>query len=304
MVVLIATALSQTVRRKHGPLSEVTPVNMWLFDPDGNVVEEGWRLSELRQLSGLDDAGLIEYLCRNMGYAGITAQPRETTICFNPQIVPAPTLAALLYWLADADANSFKIRSLGPKPAQQHAVADARSALQFVIHLVESCGKSGSERFYRTRLPVDATTLNDQFRNLLSVLHRFATPERSEFFKAYLRQNFAGRFVILSSDPEAGRLLLADAGNGYTGLASKWLRESIGKPIDQLPDRNYWLFVAEAFEATARAGTPTLDDIDAIVRTGAGTSSALSYRRMIVPLRNGTLLGVTVRNRDPIPLSG
>ena len=47
-----------------------------------------------------------------------------------------------------------------------------------------------------------------------------------------------------------------------------------------------------------------LDDIEAVVQTSPGRSSALSYQRLIVPLAGGRVLGVSVRSRAPLALGG
>ena len=280
------------------------PARVMLIDPDGNEVKEGWRLAELRRLSGLADPALLDFLCRSMGYASIFSGPSGATVWINPVILQPTALASLLYWIADSHDPSIVIRVLDRKRSQDHTLADRNAATKFMIHLTERRSKSGADRFFQSRLPIDQAFRNDQFRYLLGMLQNFSAPHANEFVTAYLRQHFAGRFAVFKCDRDAGRILLEVAGSGFTGLASDWAKKAIGRPIDQLYDQDYGAFVAEAFAATARSGLPTLDDIDAIVRTSTGTSNALSYRRLIVPLSDGALLGVTLRSRDPIPLRG
>ena len=277
-------------------------MSVTLIDPDGNELTTGWRLAELRELSGLPDASLHDYLCRNMGYILIRIEPHYLTLRLNPAIVSAPSLAAAFYKAAEYSDATVKAELLGRGPPQAHTLTDGASAIDFISRIVKLRSQSESDRFFRQRAPIGQEMEHDQFRRLIKMLKRYSAPDDSEFVKAHLRRHFDGRYVVLKSDPEAGRLLLADAGSGYTGLANSWASDALGKPVERLFDKCYWSFVSNAFEETVRTGVPTLDDVDAIVRTSPGQSSALSYRRLIVPLAYGRLLGVSVRLRAPIAL--
>jgi hypothetical protein len=277
-------------------------VSVTLIDPAGNELTTGWRLVELRELSGLPDASLYDYLCRNMGYILMRIDPHGLTLRLNPGIVSAPSLAAAFYRIAEYSDSIVKAEILGRGPPQAHTLTDGASAIDFISRIVKLRSASESDRFFRQRAAIGQEMEHDQFRRLVKMLKRYSAPDDSELVKAHLRRHFDGRYVVLKSDPEAGRLLLADAGSGYTGLANHWANEAVGKPVDKLFDKDYWSFVSEAFKETVHAGVPTLDDVDAIVRTSPGQSSALSYRRLIVPLANGRLLGVSVRHRAPIAL--
>lgn len=284
-------------------------MSVTLIDPDGRKVNAGWRLDELRELSGLPDESLFEYLCRNMGYILIRSRdPQSLALRLNPAIVSAPGLAAAFYITAENADATVKVELLGRGAPQSHVLDGVESAIDFVSQVVKVRSISESDRFFRQRAPLGEEMEHRQFRHLLEVLGRFKTPETSEFVKAHLRRHFHGRFVILKGNPEAGRLLLSDAGQGYTGLsnsgqANYWANEAVGKPVDKLFDQAYWSFVSDAFKETAQTGRPTLDDVDAIVLTSPGQSTALSYLRLIVPLSQRSLLGVSVRRREPIVLS-
>lgn len=278
-------------------------MSVTIIDPDGREVNAGWRLDELRELSGLPDDSLLEYLCRNMGYILICSDPESLFLRLNPAIVSAPSLAAAFYITAENADASVTVELLGRGAPQTHVLTGVESAIDFVSQIVKVRSISESDRFFRQRAPLGEEMEHRQFRHLLDVLGRFKSPETSEFVKAHLRRHFHGRFVILKSNPEAGRLLLSDAGQGYTGLSSFWANDAVGKPVDNLFDQAYWSFVSDAFKETAQTGRPTLDDVDAIVMTSPGQSTALSYLRLIVPLSPGSLLGVSVRRREPIVLS-
>lgn len=283
-------------------------MSVTIIDPDGREVNAGWRLDELRELSGLPDDSLFEYLCRNMGYVLIRKDPDSLSLRLNPAIVSAPSLAAAFYVTAENAEATVNVELLGRGAPQSHVLTGVESAIDFVSQVVKVRSVSESDRFFRQRAPLGEEMEHRQFRQLLEVLGRFKSPETSEFVKAHLRRHFHGRFVILKSNLEADRLLLSDAGNGYTGLSNSgpsnnWANDAVGKPVDKLFDQAYWSFVAEAFKETALTGRPTLDDVDAIVLTSPSQSTALSYLRLIVPLSQGSLLGVSVRRREPIVLS-
>ncbi|MFY0615209.1 MAG: hypothetical protein JXQ99_27010 [Hyphomicrobiaceae bacterium] len=275
-----------------------------LIDPDGNELTAGWRLNELRELSGLNDASLYEYLARNMAYIVVGVGPQSLSVRLNPGIVSPPSLAAAFYRTAEFSDLNVDVEFLGRGPPENHTLANGATAIDFISRIVKLRSESASGRFFRQRAPVGQEMAHDQFRRLIEMLKRFSTPQDSEFVKAHLRRHFNGRYVVLKCDHEAGRLLLDDAGGGYTGLDSYWANDAVGKPVEKLFDKDYWSFVSEAFQETIHAGVPTLDDVDAVVRTSPGKSSALSYHRLIVPLADGRLLGVSVRHRAPIALGG
>ncbi len=273
-----------------------------LIDPDGSELTTGWRLNELRELSGLADAPLYDYLCRNMGYVFFRIEPHSLTVRLNPAIVSTSTLAAAFYKTAEYSETPVKAEFLGRGPVQIHALSDGASAIDFISRIVKLRSVTESGRFFRKRAPAGLELANGRFKRLLELLKRFPEPDDNDFVKAHLKRHFAGRYVVMNSSVDAGRLILADAGSGYTGLSSQWAKDALGKPVDKLYDRAYWSFVSEAFEETVRSGIPTLDDIEAVVRTSPGQSSALSYQRLIVPLSNGRVLGVSVRSRAPLAL--
>lgn len=277
-------------------------MSVTLIDPDGNELTTGWRLNELRELSGLADAPLYDYLCRNMGYVLFRFDPPSLTLRLNPSIVSTSTLAAAFYKTAEYSETPVNAELLGRGPMQFHALSDGASAIDFISRIVKLRSVTDSGRFFRQRAPIGSELENERFRRLIDMLKRFPEPDKNEFVKAHLQRHFDGRYVVMTSNVEAGRLILADAGSGYTGLENHWAKDAIGKPVEKLFDKAYWSFVSDAFEETVRGGVPTLDDIEAVVRTSPGHSTALSYQRLIVPLANDRVLGVSVRSRAPLAL--
>ena len=279
-------------------------MSVTLIDPDGNELVAGWRLNELRELSGLADAPLYDYLCRNMGYVFFRVDPHSLTLRLNPSIVSTSTLAAAFYKTAEYADAPVHAELLGRGPMQFHALSDGASAIDFISRIVKLRSMTDSGRLFRQRAAVGSELENARFRRLIDMLKRFSEPDKNEFVKAHLQRHFHGRYVIMDSDTDAGRLILADAGSGYTGLSKQWANGALGKPIDKLYDKAYGSFVSDAFEETIRSGVPSLDDIEAVVQTSPGHSSALSYQRLIVPLAGGRVLGVSVRSRAPLALGG
>ena len=168
-----------------------------LIDPDGNELTTGWRLNELRELSGLPDASLYDYLCRNMGYILIRMDPQCLTLRFNPGIVRAPSLAAVFYRTAEYSDAIVKAELLGRGPPQAHTLTDGASAINFISRIVKLRSASESDRFFRQRAPIGQEMEHNLFRRLVKMLKRFSAPDDSEFVKAHLRRHFDGRYVVL-----------------------------------------------------------------------------------------------------------
>jgi hypothetical protein len=271
-----------------------------LIDPDGQTLEHGWRLSELRMLSRLDEPVLHDYLCRNMGYALLTIDSNQASLRFNPSLTTGPTLSAIFYSVADLGSRAIRVEWYVNATRYSHVCMDSKRAIDFVAALTEKHANKSSDRFYCRTVTVEDEP--EAFRNLRRLFLNHTNNPVNELTIAYLKRRFAGRYVFVKRDRMAGQFVFADVGDGYTGLAESARSISVGKPIDDLYDREYGLFVAGAYREAAETGMPAIKDVDVIIHTHRNKSNALSYCRLILPLPDDMLLGVTVRNRDPIAL--
>lgn len=271
-----------------------------LIDPDGQTLEHGWRLAELRMLSRLEEPVLHDYLCRNMGYAVLTLGSNQVSLRLNPSLTTGPTLAAIFYSLADLEVCPIRIEWYVSAIRYSHVCQDSKRAIDFVGSLVDQHANSGGDRFYCRNVTMEEEP--EAFRQLRRLFRNHAQNPVNELTVAYLKRRFVGRYVFIKRDRTAGQYVFADVGDGYTGLAESGHCISIGQPIDDLYDREYGLFVAGAYREAAETGLPAINDVDVIIHIHRNKSNALSYRRLILPLPNDILLGVTVRNRDPIAL--
>jgi hypothetical protein len=271
-----------------------------LIDPDGQTLEHGWRLSELRMLSRLEEPVLHDYLCRNMGYALLAIDASHVSLRFNPGLTTGPTLSAIFYSLADLASRAIRVEWYVSATRYSHVCMDSKQAIDFVASLIEKNAIKVSDRFYCRNITVEDEP--EAFRHLRRLFQNYTDNPINELTIAYLRRRFVGRYVFVKRDRMAGQFVFADVGDGYTGLAESARSISIGRPINDLYDREYGLFVVGAYREAAETGIPAIKDVDVIIHTHRNKSNALSYRRLILPLPDDMLLGVTVRNRDPITL--
>lgn len=299
-------ALSRVPHRHGQRRSAAVASARFLIDPEGTLPVGEHRLAQLREIAGLDDPSLFTFLCRNMGYVEVQVESTAATItlAYNPSAIGGPAAQRLIRWIGDNGGHSYSLHVHRKSGIEVLAFASGADCLAYVANSVDQ-RRTGERRFFSRSLDI-ASPAGVRYRQLLFLAANNRGGELGSFLREVLIRRFQSRYVVVRPDsggPAGTMLRLIEAGDGYTGLGQDWRRTSLGRPINEVHDAAYGAFVLAAFTAVVRSGAPSLNDIDAVVRTPTG-SMLLSYQRLIVPLAGGRLLGVSARNHDPIRLPG
>jgi transcriptional regulator with XRE-family HTH domain len=115
----------------------------------------------------------------------------------------------------------------------------------------------------------------------------------------------AGLFLrtILVRQVSASRLIIEHLGAGIAILRPCEALLAIGREFDDMPDRNYGAWVAQAYDEALSSRRLRIESVRALIRTSSGTALQGRYDRVLMPWRGkGSemyAMGVSIRRESP-----
>jgi transcriptional regulator with XRE-family HTH domain len=115
----------------------------------------------------------------------------------------------------------------------------------------------------------------------------------------------AGLFLrtILVRQVSASRPIIEHLGAGIAILRPCEALLAIGREFDDMPDRNYGVWVAQAYDEVLSSRGLRIESVRASVRTSRGTTLRTRYNRVLMPWRGkGSemyVMGVSIRQEPP-----
>jgi len=95
------------------------------------------------------------------------------------------------------------------------------------------------------------------------------------------------RTILVRHLGHSSRLITEHFGAGIMIMRPCESLQTIGRELDQQPDRDYGAWMAEAYAETCWARQLRLESVRAFVRTSAGTTLRTRYDRLLMPWRAG-----------------
>ena len=109
--------------------------------------------------------------------------------------------------------------------------------------------------------------------------------------------------TILVRQVSASRLVIEHVGAGIALLRPCETLVAIGREFDDMPDRNYGRWVAQAYDEALGSGGPRVASVRASVRTSAATTLRTRYDRVLLPWRGRGdemyVMGLSIRRESP-----
>jgi len=94
-------------------------------------------------------------------------------------------------------------------------------------------------------------------------------------------------------------MLVKEIGTGFDNHAIQWLSRIRGLRVEDQPDYAYGQWIASMYRKASAKTTPTLEDVDAVIRWPHQPRVSYRYQRLMVPFDAGgsdstLVLGATV----------
>jgi transcriptional regulator with XRE-family HTH domain len=109
--------------------------------------------------------------------------------------------------------------------------------------------------------------------------------------------------TILMRQVSASRLVIEHLGAGIALLRPCETLLAIGREFDDMPDRNYGGWVAQAYDEALGGGAPRVASVRASVRTSAAATLRTRYDRVLLPWRGRGdemyVMGLSIRREPP-----
>ena len=285
-----ALAVRGTMRAKLSDRSDRTQlvVNMRIFycvDSAGRKRRTRDVLNDWRRLTVRQGPELATYLVDTVGYVLLERTERFLRVRVNLDVVSETAFAALCYELSDqqelprlpvfigcGDNTIFRFSGVGP-------------GIEFIAARMRDRAPVAQRRYDRR-----SASLNGASREVFRCLAAMCSSRRvfdSALVRKLLVEAFDDRYVVVRPNPDNGRLLLAEAGNGYPRFNAE-LRQQDGRPFGEFSaDPLYSTFVQQAYrEAWSKQGM-VLEDIEATLPSVGELPPALTrYERILIPVRS------------------
>lgn len=123
---------------------------------------------------------------------------------------------------------------------------------------------------------------------------------------AILALNIAGmlpRTFLARQTPGRSHLVAERCGYGVAFLLPCESLTMVGREIQDMPDRDYGAWMAEAHAQTASRQRPLVQSVRAVIRTSAGTALRTRYDRFLLPWRcrgdDVLVLCMSLRREEP-----
>ena len=174
-------------------------------------------------------------------------------------------------------------------PPRTEIVGELDDAMAMLGDTAGLPSSNQAQRFSKEALPM--ARLNDE----LGLVHL------NQLYKAWKSSN--GRLTPEVSDQleriTLGRSMLArmagqaavvvQFGHGYKNIDPGWCEYAIGRPVQELPDREYGAWVATSMTATHESRRPQLELVEADLERIGLAPVRVRYERLMLPWRDGNV---------------
>lgn len=254
-----------------------------LIDDQGKRWDGASRELRLAFDSPYSGGEFAHYAILNLGFVAVHSYASSFQIRLRPSIVSDRTAATLRQWLTTNEAARGVVSSYS---AEWHSELIAGTVLAATrIDRLIADSRRAKPQDYLAR-PVDPVTLAEMpaLARIVNDWDRLRQPSGQHMLLELLKQAFGDRYVVVKKEPGQGSLVFHELGDGLFTKYETWRNCAVGAPVEEQPDRDYGRWIAGTYNEVIRAGKPTVEDIDAIVRWPHAGRTRLRYRRVLVPL--------------------
>lgn len=236
------------------------------------------------------DYDAVGFAVRNLGFIKFQVLDRLVTeIELHPRNVDRSVLSAVERHLRKPGTKLFRIKYLESEWRSEISA----SAEHTIARLHELCaaafGPPPSENF-----SAELKDYETLARHAAMPLRMMAQKWRTSFgsfdssvLSFAIDRHLLSRIMIAEIMPRSLDPVFRFIGDGLTALGNSYPFEGIGRPLVNIPDKDYGAWVAEFYKSVAVTGQPRYDVVTATIQNpgSAGKARPISYERLLLPWR-------------------
>lgn len=258
----------------------------FIFDARGSILPAhsiadsiGWRGPS---------GSAIDYAVRNTGAILVAIYGRHCRIELNPKTVSHCAFAGVAQWLMDERFERVGLRQRQGNEIDE-ILGDSVAAVKRLSEIIRKQSDKGAA-FLSKASYVSQLSAQHPFRDLID-LWRFSSSDHDlAHYDGPLHNLVNARFIIARVE-ENSSLVFHDVGPGVQLYSENWHRSTVGLRIQDQPNYEMGVWIAETYRDTIIANKPRLDDVDVIVKRPRQSSKHICYKRVLLPL-SGSFRGV------------
>jgi hypothetical protein len=255
-----------------------------LFDDRGDIWDAASRRLADDLNASIHGEDLVEYAIRNLGFIAAKEMGGSLRLSLKPAVVSPIAFSALLYWLHDREADRVLV-SFFDRVWSYEMLRSRADAAKRLLAKVEFGVDGRDGDFLYEELPIDSLEEASPLRSLLAMWAESNGRFCRQRMAPFLERGLNGRFVLVESSPTTPALVLKDVGGGLSKPAEYWLARSIGHRVEDQPDYDYGRWIAKFYRKVIASGTPSLSDVDAVIKWPEHSRQSFRYRRLVLPFK-------------------
>jgi hypothetical protein len=268
-----------------------------LFDDQGDVWDAKSRSLAEALGASLSAKELAKYVVRNLGFIEAADNEGSVSLRLRPAVVSSMALGALIYWLHDRTVARVLISFLDGEWSHE-LVASREEAVNRLLARIKWQPTDRAGDFLSKLRPLESLSPASPLRALLNAWNECSGKYDRERLHRLLEKGLNSRFVLVETASQSPNLLVKEIGTGFNKDTVTWLSRIKGLRIEDQPDYAYGLWIANLYREASARQTPTLEDVDAVIRWPHQPRTSYRYQRLMVPLDAGgnstMVLGATV----------
>ncbi len=256
-----------------------------LIDDQGHIWDGASRTLRASFDSPYSGGEFSDYAVTNLGFVAANAYGDSCQIRLRPSFVSQKTYESLLNWLNNSRIDRIVLSWLDKE--WHHELLKSREiAATRVTDLREFTTRMQPHDFLAHRVTANQLPESTALGILLRYWDRLSEPGGQTSLMNLINKALGNRYVLVQEDPQSSKLVFREFGGGLFNHYGAWRSSGVGSPLDELPDRPYGRWIADAYHAALADHEPRIDDVDAIVEWPHVGRTRMRYRRIIVPFNN------------------
>ncbi len=255
--------------------------------PEGTVLAPGTDAFFERIGYANPDFDASDYVVRNLGFVSVSRRSRDRmTIRLRPSLVSQSALNACLKILMNQDFSQGEIQRFDDDWVSEIWPNDP-ALLHRLVDLCEKAHRTHEPRFGAK--PLDLSKIGGDNSNPLKPLFQKWRVSSAIFDDTTLpfliNYGLDFRLSVVTAPRVGEALRFQFFGEGFKFYDDRQKMKVIGAPIEDQPDAEYGLWLAQQYQAVVDSGKPALDYVTAQISAGSGPGRRSRYERLLLPWR-------------------
>ena len=258
-------------------------MSLLLIDDQGETWDGQSRKLRVAFDSPFSGGEFSSYAVANLGFVAINTYGPSCQIRLRPSLITENAQRAIKDWLVKTHVERVVLTWLDDDWSSE-LLRSAPAGLQRLEALISGCKQAKPHDFLSRQLGPKVLHPNSLLGELVRQWPALSVPSGQRALMDLLEKTLGNRYIISKPNPDAGKMLFHEFGEGLFGNYETWRMCAVGAPMEEQPDRNFGKWVAAAYLEAYRENRPMIADVDAIVRWPHAGRTRMRYKRIIVPL--------------------